>query len=616
MAGGILDIATSGLMAFQRSLDTTSHNIANVNTEGYSRQKVDMATRPEQFIGAGFLGQGVGISNISRSYDQFISNQLRFSTSAFGDVDRYHKLATQVDSLMADPSTGMAPAIKNFFNSVNDVADDPSSIPARQVMLSEAENMTQRFKTMSGRFEQLRSQVNNDVNVMVDDINSLATSIADLNVRIAAGISRSTGPQEPNDLLDQRDLMLNRLSELVDISVLPQSNGMVSVFIGQGQSLVLDAKASELSVVPSELDPSKLGISINSNGGNLDISSYISGGALSGTLRFRDEILDPSQQKMGQVAAGLAMEFNALHETGYDLDGNPGGALFNFSGAEVPVVASPANGGSATVTARFQDPNVTPEAVKNLDFSDFKLEYVNAGGGVDYTLTRISDNQTMNLTAVETAVGSNIFNLAFAGTQPPNSELTALPGVDITVDLNGGGINAGDRFLTRPTYSAAQKIGVNIDDPRQIAAATNIEIDPATGEPVPQLDALGAQVFDALGNPVYATVNGAMPGDNRNALSLAGLENKLSLLGGNATFQDAYGQIVSGTGTLTRSAELSANAQEALLNQAKESRENLAGVNLDEEAANLIKFQQSYQAAAQLISVSNSLFDTLMGAVR
>lgn len=596
MAGGILGIASSGLMAFQRSLETTSHNIANVDTEGYSRQRVDLATNPAQFMGSGYVGTGVHIANISRSYDQFINSQLRSSTSAFGDVDRYRQLATQVDAMMADPSTGMAPAINNFFNSVNDVADDPSSIPARQVMLSEAENLTQRFNTMNDRFEQLRSQVNNDIGIMVDNINSFAASIADLNVKIAAGIGRSSGTQEPNDLLDQRDMLLNKLAELVDISVLPQQNGMVSVFIGQGQSLVLDANASELKALPSALDPSKLEISINKE--NLDITSYIGGGALAGTLRFRDEILDPAQQKLGQVAAGLAMEFNALHETGFDLDGYAGTALFGFSGEEVPVLASSANTGNAVVTARFQDPNAAPDAVKNLDFSDFELTY-EAG---NYTLTRLRDNQTISLNAVPTASDPNVYNLTFASSSDPS--ITALPGFEITVDLNAGAINDGDRFLTRPAYSAAQKIGVNIDDPRKIAAATNIEIDPVTGNPV----------LDGLGNPVI--VNGPMPGDNRNALLLAGLENKLGLLGGHATFQDAYGQIVSGVGTLTHSAEVSASAQEALLNQAKENRENLAGVNLDEEAANLIKFQQSYQAAAQVISVSNALFDTLIGAVR
>lgn len=602
MAGGILGIATSGLMAFQRSLDTTSHNIVNANTEGYSRQSVDLATRPSQYSGAGFLGQGVDISNIKRSYNQFVSNQLRFSTSSFGDVDRYHRLASQVDAMMADSSTGMAPAIKHFFNAVNDVADDPSSIPARQVMLSEAENLTQRFTTLNEQFEQFRSQVNGDIGIMVDDINSYAASIADLNVRISADTGQAVGTREPNDLLDKRDALLNKLAELVDISVVPQQNGMVSVFIGQGQSLVLDANALEVSAVPSLLDPGKQGIAIETAGKNLDITAHISGGALSGTLRFRDEVLDPAQQKLGQVAAGLAMEFNAVHESGHDLEGKPGAAFFTFSGAQVPVFASPSNTGNAIVTAQFQNPNdpLTSDAAENLDFSDFQLAF----DGSNYILTRLRDNQVINLAAVETAPGSNVYNLSFASSSDP--KITALPGIALSVDLNAGAIQAGDQFLARPTYNAAGKMGVNIVDPSKIAAATNLEIDPATGKPP----------VDASGNPIINIIGGPMPGDNRNALLLAELENKLGLLGGNATFNDAYGRIVTSVGTLTRSAELGASTQEALLNQAKEARENLAGVNLDEEAANLVKFQQSYQAAAQLISVTNTLFDTLIGVVR
>ncbi|MGR9115536.1 MAG: flagellar hook-associated protein FlgK [Gammaproteobacteria bacterium] len=605
MASGILGTAVSGLMAFQRSLDTTSHNIANVNTEGFSRQRAELATNPPQYLGSGYVGTGVHVANITRSYDQFINGQLRSSTSAFGDVDRYRQLATQVDNILADPDTGMAPAIKNFFNAVHEVADDPSSIPARQVMLSEAETVSQRFNTMNARLEEIRDQVNTDMEVMVEDINSMAQAIADLNKRIAAGIGRTSSGQQPNDLLDERDLLLTRLAERVDVSVVPQQNGMTSVFIGKGQALVLDGNASTLTTVASEFDPGQLQIELNTPAGSMDITTQISGGTLAGSLRFRDELLNPAQQKLGQVAAGLAMEFNALHETGYDLDGKAGSALFSFSGDQISVLASPANGGTAVVTASFQDPNAVPDATKNLDFSDFRLEYVNAGGGVDYTLTRLRDNQVINLTAVETPPGSNIFELAFAASQPANSDVTALPGFDISVDLSGGkSIIGGDLFQARPTFSAARKIGVNIDDPRKIAAATNIEVDPVTGDPV----------LDGSGNPVV--INGAMPGDNRNALRLADLENQLSLLGGTASFHDAYGQIVSSVGTQTRAAETSASAQGALLNQAKESRENLAGVNLDEEAANLIKFQQSYQAAAQLISVTNALFDTLIGAVR
>lgn len=607
MATGILGTAVSGLMAFQRSLDTTSHNIANVGTEGYSRQRAELATNPAQYLSSGFVGTGVHVANISRSYDQFINSQLRASTSAFGDVNRYHELAAQVDGMLADPDTGLAPSLKNFFNAVHDVADDPASIPARQVMLSEAENLSQRFNGVSARFEDLQSQINNDMKVTVDDVNSLARSIAELNKRIAADSGRASDGQQPNDLLDQRDSLLTRLSELVDVSVVPQQNGMTSVFIGKGQALVLDASAAELTTMASEFDPMQLQIAVKTPTGNQDITNQISGGSLSGSLRFRDEVLNPARQKLGQVAAGLAMEFNALHETGFDLDGNAGSALFSFSGDDVPVLASSANAGTALVSASFQDLNAAPDAASQLDFSDFRLEYVNAGGGVDYTLTRLRDNQVINLQAVETPPGSNVFKLAYSANQPSNTDIKALPGFEISIDLTGGKtIVAGDSFQARPTFGAARKIGVNIGDPRKVAAATNVEIDPATGEPP----------VDALGNPIINIIKGPMPGDNRNALQLAELEAKLSLLGGNASFNDAYGQIVAGVGTMTRSAEIGVSAQGALLDQAKESRENLAGVNLDEEAANLIKFQQSYQAAAQLINVTNVLFDTLIGAVR
>lgn len=597
---GLLSTSLSGLMAAQRSLETVQHNISNVNTEGYSRQRVEQSTRTPRYTGDGYVGQGVQVTNVTRSYDQFINKQLNSSLSAFGDADRYRQLSTRVDNIMADPSTGMAPAINRFFNALNEVADDPSSIPSRQVLLSEAETLTQSFNTLTDRFEEIRTQNNNDIGAMVNDINSLAKSIADINVQVTSGVGRTGGSMLPNDLLDEQDALFSKLAEIVNISVVPQKDGSSSVFIGNGQALVLSGSAAEFATIQDKFDPKRLEIGLKTPSGITNVTSQISGGSLAGSLRFRDEVLDPAQQQLGRVAAGLAMEVNALHEKGFDLSGTAGSALFNFSGTEeVPVIKSPLNTGNAAVRVNFQDVNVTPSAAGNLDFSDFKLKYV---GGTDYTLTRVRDNQVINLTATTVA---GVSTLSFAATQPANIDVSALPGIDITVDLSGGKtLSVGDEFLARPAYSAAQKIGVNINDPRKIAAATNVEVDPVTKLPV----------LDGLGNPVI--IKGPMPTDNRNALQLANLGNKLGMLGGSATFNGAYGQIVSSVGGLTRASELSSSAQQTLLNQAKESREGLAGVNLDEEAANLIKFQQAYQASAQSISVARSLFDTLIGAVR
>jgi flagellar hook-associated protein 1 FlgK len=600
---GLLSTSLSGLIAAQRSLETVQHNISNVNTEGYSRQRVQQGTMPARYTGDGYIGQGVHVNTITRSYDQFINKQLNSSLSAFGDADRYHQLATRVDNIMADPSTGMAPVMNRFFDALNSVADDPTSIPSRQVLLSETESLAQNFNMMDSRFEEIRAQNNSDIGAMVNDINSLAKSIAELNVELTSAIGKTQGLRPPNDLLDKQDALLSKLAEIVNVSVVPQKDGSSSVFIGNGQALVLGGSSAEFTTIQDEFDPKRLEIGLKTSSGITNVTSQISGGSLTGSLRFRDEVLEPAQQKLGQVIAGLAMEFNALHNKGFDLSGTAGLDMFKFSGTEeVPVIKNPLNAGNAVVTVNYQDVNVNPSAAANLDFSDFKLTYVNAGGGVDYTLTRVRDNQLINLTATTVA---GVSTLSFAANQPANIDVSALPGIDITIDLSGGQtISVGDEFLARPTYSAAQKIGVNIDDPRKIAAATNVEVDPVTKQPV----------LDGLGNPVI--INGPMPSDNRNALQLAELRNKNILSGGSASFGSSYSQIVSDVGTLTQAAEYSSSAQEALLNQAKESREGLAGVNLDEEAANLIKFQQAYQASAQSISVARSLFDTLIGAVR
>lgn len=548
---GILGTALSGLMAFQRSLDTTSHNIANVNTDGYSRQRVELGTRPAEFTGAGYVGQGVNIATISRSYDQFITNQLTSSTSAFAETNTLSTLASQVDNIISDEATGLSPALKSFFNAVNEVANDPSSLPARQVMVSEAGSLTQQFNTLSSRFEDLRNQTNNQMQASVDDINAFAESIAALNNKIATDSSRTSGAQLPNDLMDQRDALVAKIAEKISVSTIAQQDGSISVFIGQGQSLVLGVNAAKLSLTGASADPSHKNILM----GGQDISKQIAGGELSGALKFRDDVLDPAQQQLGLVAAGLAIQFNAVHTAGFDLNGNTGTDLFSLGtpALNVPVTANSNNSAGSSVTAVY-DPNTASQLYP----SDYMLSY----DGTNYSLKRLSDNTIANAGPGPTITGPGFI-------------------------LSTSGVSANDSFLIRPVFDTAKKLTVLITDPVKIAAAGT------TGGP---------------GSPI--------PGDNTAALSLADLEKKSVLLGGKATFNDAYGQLVAKVGTLTHAAKISSSAQETLLNQAKQTRENLAGVNLDEEAANLIKFQQSYQAAAQVISVASSLFDTLIGAIR
>jgi flagellar hook-associated protein 1 len=549
---GILGTAMSGLMAFQRSLDTTSHNIANVNTDGYSRQRVEFSARLPQFTGGGYIGQGVDVATVTRSYDQFITNQLTSTASAFAETNAFYAMASQVDGIVSSEATGLSPGLKSFFNAVNEVANDPSSLPSRQVMISEAESLTQQFNRLSSKFEALRNQTNNQMQATIDDINSFAQNIATLNGKIAVEASRTSGKQLPNDLMDERDALIAKIAEKISVSTIEQQDGTTSVFIGKGQSLVLGTGVAKLSLANSSTDPSHKEIFM----GGQEISKQITGGELSGMLKFRDEVLEPTQQQLGLVAAGFAVQFNALHTTGFDLNGDAGTDMFSLGtpALSVPVISDTSNIGSITAT-------YDPLTIGQLTPSDYELSY----DGSVFSLKRLSDNTVTT----------------FAGA-PPST--IAGPGFSIST---GATVAANDSFLIRPTFDAAKKITTLITDPVKIAAAGT------TG---------------GSGSPI--------PGDNTVALGLAGLEKKSVLLGGKSTLNDAYGQLVAKVGTLTHTAKINSSAQEVLFNQAKQSRENLAGVNLDEEAANLIKFQQSYQAAAQAVAIANSLFDTLIGSVR
>lgn len=547
---GILGTALTGLMAFQRSLDTTSHNIANVNTEGYSRQRVELSARNAYFSTEGYIGQGVNVANITRSYDQFVNQQLNTSTSAFAESEWLSAMASQVDAVVADNETGLSSSLDSFFSAINTVANDPTSISARQAMLDDADSLAQQFNTLSSYFEDFRTQTNGQMQATVNDINSYAQSIAELNAKIASDAGMTSGGQLPNDLLDQRDALVTKLAEKINISVVNQDDGSIGIFIGQGQSLVLGSNAYELSLQGSGLDEAYKEVLINGQ----NITQRITGGELSGEIKFRDQVLNPAQQQLGMLAVGLSVQINTVHTQGVDLKNAVGKDFFVFgsSSLKVPVIADPSLSGGGSVAVAYD-----PANTENLKPSDYRLDY----DGSSYTLTRLSDKQVIDISGFPgSAVNIEGFTL----------NLTAAP-------------TGASSFLIRPFFEAAGELKLNISDPTEIAAAGS-----------------------AL----------ATPGDNTKALELANLGTKSVLSGGQSTFSEAYGQLISKIGTLTQSAAASRSAHEVLLNQARQTRESLAGVNLDEEAANLIRFQNAYQAAAKAISVANSLFDTIIGAVR
>ncbi|MEW8392304.1 MAG: flagellar hook-associated protein FlgK [Candidatus Thiodiazotropha sp.] len=650
----ILSIGVSGLVANRHALDTTGHNISNVNTEGYSRQRIDFNTRAPFLSPAGYLGTGVESSEIQRQYDSFVAGQMRTSLTVSSELRAYYEGAQRLDELVADPDAGIQPTIQNLFDALQGLADDPTSIPSRQLVLTEAESLADRFHYFDQQFEDTRTRMNGQIGFNVGEINRLAQNIADINADIKLAYGST-----PNDLLDKRDQLVNELSELVDIQVLQQTDGAYNVFIGKGQPLVMDTTAATLGTQPSTLDPSHLEITFNYSFGTQIITDQISGGTIGGMLRFRGEILDPTQDRVGLVALGIADQLNSQHQLGLDLDGLVGTAL--FSGSSVQVLPQPGNGSSITVDY---------DNVGNLTGHSYELTY----DGADFILQDLVSGSTQTL-----AAGSNIVD-----------------GLDI--DINAAGAITGDSFLIQPTRTASQDIALLVNDVRRLAAAGPLQVQPAVdgnGNPLNGGDARITQpanssmaglplaggdiqlVYDDQGGPTsgfevyypgsvpgvdpfddiivydnldpatiagtqvpsaqflaYGGISFAIAGapadgdsftignnsngssDNRNALSLENLQNQNLMLGGTATFDATYIQMVSDVGSKTRHSELNLGAQESLLERTKEAMAEISGVNLDEEAAKLIQFQQAYQASAQVISVASTLFDTLLGAVR
>ncbi|MFI3195015.1 MAG: flagellar hook-associated protein FlgK [Methylococcaceae bacterium] len=555
---GMLGISSSGLMAVQQALDVTSHNIANVNTDGYSRQRVDFTPKSAQSNGGGFIGQGVD-ATVSRVYDQFIAKQMTSTTSAFSEADTLSTYAAQVDNMVSSDATSVSGPLNSFFNAVNDVANDPSSLAARQVMLEDARSVSHQFNTLSTQFDDVRQQTNSQMGAMLDDINSYTKNIADLNDKIVLASSRATDGQLPNDLLDQRDTLINKIAEKFSVTTQPQQDGSVNLFISSGQYLVMGNSATNLSLGDSTTAGTDKAILAD----GVDITKQISGGQVSGLLKFQHTVLDPAQQQLDLMAVGFAAKFNDIHNgnntidplqtKSFDLNGKPGKDFFDVGSPTVKASTDSFGTVSATYDAT---------RIGLLTADNYQLNY----DGNAYSLTRLSDNTVTNVTVRDN----------------PNDSKPIIEGpgfnIEITQDLA-----AGDSFLIKPVNNAANNLKSLIDDPAQIAASST-----AAG----------------------------VPGDNANALKLAELANTKLMLGGNASINDINSQMVAKIGTLANSAKVNSAAQESLFNMAKQSRESLSGVNLDEEAANLIKYKQAYQAAAQAISTASTLFDTLINAMR
>lgn len=630
MPSGIFGVAISGLNAAQSGLVTTGHNIANANTPGYHRQSITQSAAPPAFTGSGFLGQGVNVDSIVRTYSQFLEAQVVSSEARSSYFSTYAAQLAQIDNLLADPDAGLSPALQDFFSAIHDVAAHPSSASSRQAMLSGGEALITRFKTIDARLAELGDAANRQVMATVSGVNAYTQELAKLNERIV--IAQSAAGQPPNDLLDRRDYLITELGKLVGATVVHRGDGMVNVTIGSGQNLVVGAQWVALTTAAGLDDPTRMDVGYQQGVSVVPIASgSLQTGALGALLAFRDRALVDAQNMLGRVAAGLAQTFNAQHSLGQDLDGVPGGNFFSLQSPLVTVRTG--NTGTGVVQAALSDPAA-------LAASSYRLTY----SGGNYQLTRLSDNVVTTYATLPQTVDG------------------------MTISLASGTPANGDSYLIEPVRYAARNIGMALTGISQIAAAAPIRtstglqntgtalISPGEVNAPPPVNAnlqqsvtltfTGSGTFNVsgtgTGNPagVAYTADGAISyngwtvsitgtpaagdvftigpntggvSDNRNALKLAGLQTTNTLANGTTTYQGAYSQLVSRVGEQTRQTEIASSAQTMLSAHARESQQSLSGVNLDEEAANLIRYQQAYQASSKVIEVASRLFETLLG---
>lgn len=638
----IIGTAISGLNAAQIGMQTASHNIANASTAGYNRQEIVQGASLPMLTGMGWVGNGTNVQTIKRIYDQFLAGQVLSAEAGAAEMSTYQAQISQIDNLLADPSAGLSPALSGFFKGLQDVAANPSSIAGRQSMLSAAQALVARFQALNQRLAEIRDGTNQQIAGQITQINTYATQLADINQRIIlaqqGGISR-----QPNDLLDQREQMVKDLNKLVRVSTITQTDGSVSVFIGNGQPLVVGSRSNQLQAVQAVDDPERITVALVGVGGTpLTLpESQITGGSLGGLLNFRSLTLDSAQNSLGRIALTLAQNFNDQHRLGQDLTGALGTDFFSFSAPAVTQSSLNTGTGAPAVV-------IDATTIDELSSSDYRLAYV--GGGTPYRLTRLSDNQVQNFATLPQTVEG------------------------MTIAVGAWLPNVNDSVLIKPTRAGARDIAVAFSDARQIAAAAPIRTVTAlanTGTakinlgtvdaPPPPNAALqnrvtitftSATTFDVVdvtgaatlatgvaytagaaisyngwtvkitGNPATSDVftvetNASGVADNRNAALLGALQTSNTMAGSatsiaTATYQSAYSQIVSAVGSKANQVAAIGAAQQGLADHATEALQSYSGVNLDEEAANLMRYQQAYQASAKVLAIATKLFDELL----
>ncbi|MCZ8062139.1 flagellar hook-associated protein FlgK [Silanimonas sp.] len=623
----ILGNGTSALLAFQRALATSSHNIANATVDGYTRQRVELSNRPGDGLRNNYIGAGVQIASITRLSDTLVTNRLLDSQGEIGRLDLVNGFALRIDQLFTDATTGLAQPFSAFFDAAQGVAAEPASQAARTELLGRAEALVARFDQLQGGLDQIDREINARLTGGAEEVNRLASEIARLNVEIGRNGPGNASP----DLLDQRDRLVADVANLTGVTTLPQEDGSLNVFTTGGQPIVVGATASRFVTVQDDFRNDRVVLALETTTGTVRLGAGSIAGQLGGALSSRADLVDAGRAELGRIAATLAEIVNGQSTAGLDLNGNVGTDFFALAAPQP--LANRNNTGTATLAVDIAN-------VGALDGVPLEFRF----DGANWTARRGDNGAPVALAGLGTVASPFVVN-----------------GIEVVVS---GAAAANDRFLIEPTSNAARDIALAINDPNRIAAASRIRpsadltnlgqgrvvslavLDPTNAAlttpatvqfltpttfslnggpaqaytPGANIDANGWRlVLDGVpraGDTFRVGANVSNSSDNTNMRAWAQLDDSRVLGGGANSLNDAIVAQTTRIGSAARETSFSLDSQKAIDEALVQQRESLSGVNLDEEAADLLRFQQAYQAAAQVISIADTVFQTFLAAVR
>lgn len=652
MGSNILGITTRAMLANTSLLQTVSHNISNANTPGYSRQTVELATEGGQFTGAGFFGRGVRVQDVTRSSDQFLTREANVNLAASsGDQTRLDKLK-QLEKIFSTGEAGIGYTASQMLNSFVDVANQPQDLSARQVALARAQDLASRMQSAGNQLSEMQGGIMADMKTTVAQVNDLAKQIADVNQKIA--ISKGAG-HDPNDLLDTRDELVKQLNTKIQVSTVSADDGSVSVFMGGGQRLVLGNTSEQLTVQVDDFDATYGRIHIVTASGTTPLDkTCITGGSLKGLLTAQDQDIPAAQNQLGQMAAALAWRVNQQQSFGLDLGSpaSPGAAMFSVGPAQV----LPSRFNSSSLSS--PPVGITINDGRELQASDYLLENDPANPG-NFQMTRLSDNtvfsnlnngsQVDGMTiSIGGGIGGNDQFLLRPVSQAavnmqrvldkPTGIAAASPVTGTIAAANKGNVTVGSLSVSEQPSTSYNDVQIQFND----SSGNYTLSDPSAGVILNGTWQAGTPIsyngwnlklngIPAKDNIVKVSQTKYPGSNNGNARTTLGIRDE-DIIGRQravnnpadptddtitpgASITTAYSQLIGNVGVMVQSATTSADISGKLSNDSQTLLQNKTGVNLDEEAAKMIQYQQNYQAAAKVLQVAQSVFTTLMGVI-